>query len=274
MVLVLLFFFLVPLVDAIRLSFTNTRIGIAASKVTFNSYLRVLQDPDLLVILGNTLLFVTLTVSLQLVIGLLVGLLLETDLKGMGLLKLAMITAWVVPGVIAGIVWNLMFSTASTGVINNTLQLFGIDKISFLTDAKWALFAVIVVNVWKGTGFSGIMQYSALRAIDPQLYEAAAIDGAGSMRKFFQITLPMIKPTLLINLVLITISTVNTYDAIWSLTQGGPGNSTTVLSLQTYKTTFLNMHIGQGSVYAVMMIVSSVIFTSIYLRFLGDKADA
>ena len=130
---------------------------------------------------------------------------------------------------------------------------------------------IVIANIWRGTGFSGIMQYGALRAIDPQLYEAASIDGATGMQQFWRITLPMLKPMLFINLVLITIATVNTYDAIWALTQGGPGIATTVLSLQTYKASFLRMNLGQGAVYAVLMILSSTIFTSIYLHMMREK---
>jgi multiple sugar transport system permease protein len=118
------------------------------------------------------------------------------------------------------------------------------------------------------------MQYGALRGIDPVLYEAASIDGASPVQRFFKITLPQLKPMLMINLVLITIATVNTYDTIWALTQGGPGISTTVLSLQTYKSTFLRLNMGQGAVYAVIMILSSLLFTSIYLQLMRGQNDA
>ncbi|MFW5727766.1 MAG: carbohydrate ABC transporter permease [Spirochaetia bacterium] len=269
--LILAFFYLLPVVDAVRLSFTNARVGTADLSFSLSSYAQVLQDSDLVVILRNTLIFVVFTVAFQLTLGLLVGLLLETHLPGMELLKVAMITAWVVPGVIAGITWNLLYSSAAWGVINNTLELFGGERISFLVNPGWALMGVVIANIWRGTGFSGIMQYGALRAIDPQLYEAASIDGASGMQQFWRITLPLLKPMLFINLVLITIATVNTYDAIWALTQGGPGISTTVLSLQTYKTSFLRMNLGQGAVYAVLMILSSTIFTSIYLHMMREK---
>jgi multiple sugar transport system permease protein len=269
--LILAFFYLLPVVDAIRLSFTNARVGTADISFSLSSYAQVLRDSDLIVILRNTLIFVVFTVAFQLILGLLVGLLLETHLPGMELLKVAMITAWVVPGVIAGITWNLLYSSAAWGVINNTIELLGGERISFLVNSGWALMGIVIANIWRGTGFSGIMQYGALRAIDPQLYEAASIDGASGMQQFWRITLPMLKPMLFINLVLITIATVNTYDAIWALTQGGPGISTTVLSLQTYKASFLRMNLGQGAVYAVLMILSSTIFTSIYLHMMREK---
>ncbi len=271
---ILIFFYLYPLVDAIRLSFTNARIGRLDIIYTLRSYIRVIENPDLLTVLRNTLVFVVFTVFFQLFFGLLVGMLLETQLKGMGILKVAMITAWVVPGVIAGITWNIMYSSSAWGVINNTIELFGGSRVPFMTKPSTALMATIITNVWRGTGFSGILQYGALRGIDPQLYEAASIDGASSWQKFYKVTLPMLKPMLMINLVLITIATVNTYDAIWSLTQGGPGIATTVLSLQTYKTTFLRLNLAQGAVYAVLMILSSTIFTTIYLRLMRSQNNA
>lgn len=271
---VLALFFLMPLLDAIRLSFTNAKTSTDNLTYSFISYINVFKDSDLIPILINTLVFIVFTVVCQLVLGLSVGLLLETHLPGMGILKVAMIAAWVVPGVIVGILWNLLFSTAAWGTINNTIELLGGEPISFMVKPAWALFAAVLVNVWRGTGFCGIMQYGALKAIDPQLYEAAAIDGATGIKRFLMITLPLLRPMLMINLVLITISATNTYDAIWSLTKGGPGIATTVLSLQTYKATILRGSLGQGAVYAVLMIFTSVILTSIYLQVMKGQNDA
>ncbi len=271
LLLMLLFYYLVPLLDVFRLSFTNTTVGNNEFEYSLNSYKAVIGDSNLPMFFYNTLVFVGFSVLLQLGIGLLIGLLLECNYIGAGLLKLSMISAWVVPGIVTGIMWEILLSTSNWGFINNIIEFMIGTKIPFLFNPKWALAAAVIVNVWRGTGFSVLMQYSALKSIDPQLYEAAHIDGAGVLQRFRYITLPQLKPMLLINLVLISIGTMNTYDSIWALTKGGPGVSTTVLALQTYRATFQHLSLGQGGVYAVLMVVFSLGLTIMYMKVLGNK---
>jgi multiple sugar transport system permease protein len=223
MVVFLFCFYLFPLVDVIRLSLTNTTIGQNNFSYTLNSFISVLTDKNLPHILMRTLTFVFFSVFFQLLLGLLIGLLLEMDLHGAILLKMSMIFAWVVPGIITGIIWEILYSTSDWGLVNNIIQSITGKKIPFLFNARWAIIGAIIANVWRGTGFSGLMQYAALKGINPQLYEAARIDGAGQWKIFSMVTLPLLKPMMLINVVLITIGTMNTYDSIWALTRGAQG---------------------------------------------------
>jgi multiple sugar transport system permease protein len=271
MVLVLLFFYLYPIVSVFNLSLTDAQVGSNTRNYTLESYRRILSDRDLLHVLKVTLFFITGSVILQLSLGLLVGLLLNYDLPGAILLKIAMISAWVVPGIVTGILWQILYASTSWGLINNMLASAGLPKIPFLYHPTWAIVAATIANVWRGTGFSGLMQYAALRNIPQELYESASIDGAGGFQQFRFITLPQLRPMLMINLVLITIGSLNTYDSIWALTEGGPGIATTVLALQTYKATFQFLSLARGSVYAVMLVILSFGFTGIYLRLLGQR---
>ncbi|QEN06731.1 sugar ABC transporter permease [Oceanispirochaeta crateris] len=271
MVVFLFCFYLFPLVDVIRLSLTNTTIGQNNFSYTLNSFISVLTDKNLPHILMRTLTFVFFSVFFQLLLGLLIGLLLEMDLHGAILLKMSMIFAWVVPGIITGIIWEILYSTSDWGLVNNIIQSVTGKKIPFLFNARWAIIGAIIANVWRGTGFSGLMQYAALKGINPQLYEAARIDGAGQWKIFSMVTLPLLKPMMLINIVLITIGTMNTYDSIWALTRGGPGSATTVLALQTYRATFEYLSLGQGAVYALLMVLSSSLLTLMYMKLLGSK---
>ena len=271
LILMLVIYYLVPLLDVFRLSFTNTVIGNTNFEYSISSYKAVVSDSNLPMFFYNTLIFVGFSVILQLGIGLIIGLLLECNYMGAGLLKVAMISAWVVPGIVTGIMWEILLSTSNWGFINNIIEFLIGNKIPFLFDPKWAITGAVIANVWRGTGFSGLMQYSALKGIDPQLFEAAHIDGAGTLQRFRYITLPQLKPMLLINLVLISINTMNTYDSIWALTKGGPGVSTTVLALQTYRATFQHLSLGQGGVYAVLMVIFSLGLTITYMRAMGGK---
>lgn len=269
--LVLGIFYLSPLIEVIKYSFTNAQVGSVTFEYSLNSYKSVLSSSDFFRVLVTTLIFVGGSVFFQLFLGLLTALVVNTELPGHKIVMLSMICAWVVPGIITGIIWQMMYSDASWGIINYFLKLMGLKPVPFLYDPGWALFAATLANIWRGTGFSGIVQYGALKAIPKNLYEAAEVDGANIWQKFFCITLPQLKPMLFINAVLITISTFNTYDSIYSLTKGGPGDATTVLALKTYKEVFSYFNIGKGSVYAVIMVLLSFVFTLIYFRLSREK---
>ncbi|MEA1883657.1 MAG: sugar ABC transporter permease [Thermotogota bacterium] len=271
MVAILGIFYLYPLLNVFFLSFTNSEIGRNDFVFTFSKYVNVFTNDELWHVLKVTFLFVGFSVVFQLILGLFTAMLINQNQFGATFVKVSMISAWVVPGIITGVVWKIMYSSSNWGVINYFVKLLGFDSIPFLYTPGWALFSVTLANIWRGTGFSGIMQYAALRAIPEQLYEAASIDGANSWQKFWKITLPQLKPMLLINVILITIYTFNTYDSVYALTRGGPGNSTTVLSLITYKSVFKYLDLGTGSVYAILMIGLSATFTIIYSRLMKKE---
>ena len=264
-------FYLFPLIDVIRLSFTDSRVGSPHFSYTLSKYVNILREGEFYRILGITFIFVGGSVFFQLLLGLLIALLINKELFGNIIVKFSMITAWVVPGIIAGIIWQIMFSSSSWGIVNYFLSILKIDKIPFLYSPGWALFAVTFTNIWRGIGFSGILEYAALRGIPPELYEAAKIDGANKWQQFWNITIPHLKPMLLINCILITIFTLNTYDSIYSLTKGGPADSTTVLSLKAYKEVFQYLRLGKGSAYAVILLLISVLLTFVYFKFQEEE---
>ncbi|MDC7230674.1 MAG: sugar ABC transporter permease [Sphaerochaetaceae bacterium] len=265
--------YLYPVLNVIRMSFTNIRIGKPTFNYSLDSYRSVFADKELWDSLRITLIFALGSVFFQLGIGLAVAMLINKDLRGAGLVKLSMTIAWVVPGVITGVVWQMLYSSASWGVFNNFIKALGGTTVSFLSIPWLALMSALIANIWRGTGFSGIMQYSAIKSIPPELFESARLDGASSRQVFAHITLPQLKPMLLINLVLISIYSINTYDSIYSLTRGGPGNSTTVLPLMTYKSVFTYLNLGRGSVYAIILLFVSVILTSIYIKLMNEKGE-
>ncbi len=264
---VLTFFYLYPMIEVVRLSFTDTRTGTQGYSYTMMNYIDIFRDEEFYRVLGITFIFVGGSVFFQLLLGLLTAMLMNKELFGNLIVKIAMITAWVVPGIIAGIIWEILFSSSNWGVVNYFLSILGINKIPFLYSPGPALFAVTFTNIWRGTGFSGILQYAALRGIPDELYEAAKMDGANKWQQFWNITIPQLKPMLLINSILITIFTLNTYDSIYSLTKGGPAGSTTVLSLKAYKEVFEFLRLGKGAAYSVILLLISIGLTFLYFRF-------
>lgn len=273
MVVLLGIVYLYPILTVIKMSFTNIKIGQPTFDYTFDSYIFVFTNNELWYSLEITLIFALGSVFFQLGIGLAVALLINKDLRGAGLVKLSMTIAWVVPGVITGVVWQMLYSSASWGVFNNIIKALGGKPISFLSVPWLALMSALIANIWRGTGFSGIMQYAAIKSIPIELFESARLDGANSGQLFAHITLPQLKPMLLINLVLISIYSINTYDSIYALTRGGPGSSTTVLPLMTYKAVFTYLNLGRGSVYAIILLIVSIVLTSIYIKFMNKKGE-
>jgi multiple sugar transport system permease protein len=131
--------------------------------------------------------------------------------------------------------------------------------------------SIVIANVWRGTAFSMILQYAGLQSIPDELYEAAEVDGAGALQSFWYITIPQLRPILMVNIILITISTLNTFDMILPLTGGGPGQATEVLSLHTYNVIFREYSLAGGAVLAVIMLAISLTLTLAYRRLLRSE---
>jgi multiple sugar transport system permease protein len=164
-----------------------------------------------------------------------------------------------------------VLNEASYGLANLVLSTVGIGGVAWLSSPQNALISIIVANVWRGTAFSMILQYAGLQSIPDELYEAAEVDGANALQSFWHITIPQLKPILMINIILITISTLNTFDMILPLTGGGPGQATEVLALRTYNVIFQQYSLSGGAVLAVIMLAISLALTLAYRRLLRSE---
>ena len=272
LLLVLGVFYLVPILDAARLAFTDATLLDRNEHYTLASARAMLGHADLPAILRTTFVFTGASVVGQQVLGLAIAMLVlrgeRRRLPGMTALRTLVLVAWVVPGIANGIIWQLLFSEAPFGAINSFLRQFHVQPVAWLSDPGIAMVSAVVSNVWRGTAFSMIVLYAALKALDPTLYEAAQMDGATAPQRFFHITLPQLRPALLVNGILTTIQTLNIFDAIISLTGGGPGRATEVLSLFTFNTVFRNYDLAGGSVLSILMLVISLVLALAYAVFL------
>jgi multiple sugar transport system permease protein len=264
-----------PAVDVIRYSFTDATLLSRNYDYTTASYRAVTGNPDLPGILYVTFVFVVASVVLQLTLGLLVALALHRGVKrrlpGVSVVRVIILASWIVPGVAGGIVWQLMFHEATYGFLNGLLRSVGISPVAWLSDPNIAIWSAVIANVWRGTAFSMILLYAGLLVIPHSLYEAAAVDGATALKQLWYVTLPQLRPIMLINTILISIFTLNTFDLILPLTGGGPGRATEVLALYTYNTVFRNFDLSNGAVLAVLLLVISLIFTLFYVRLLPKE---
>lgn len=271
MILMLGLFYLYPLLDVIRYSFTNASILKPDYAYTFRSYSKMFGDPEIASTFAVTFLFVFINVILQIAIGMLIALLISYGMKRRLRMtesgRTIVLIAWMIPGVLVGLVWRLILSGSNFGILNYLLELVGAPRIAFLSDPTNALISAICVNIWRGTAFSMIMQYAGLQKIPEQLYEAAVVDGANAFRKFIYITLPLLRHIIFINLVLITIYTFNTFDMIMALTGGGPARATEVLTLTAYKQMFKFFDMGTGSAVSVVLLLINLVMAVTYYRF-------
>ncbi|WP_129115911.1 carbohydrate ABC transporter permease [Halegenticoccus tardaugens] len=272
----LLIFRLYPLFEAVRMSFTNMSLTQTGYEyIGLQSYLNTLSSPAFWTMGRVTVLFVSASVILQLVCGFILALAIDygvkEKLRGSVTTRVAVLSAWVIPGIVIGILWKIMLIETNYGVVNYLLVQLGFDVVSFLSDPQMALLSTIIANTWRGTAFSMIMLYAGLQQVPTHLYDAAKVDGAKAFQRFRYVTLPHIKPVVFINLVLITIYTLNTFDLIMSLTGGGPGQATEVLALFMYFEGFNRFNLGDAAAVAVLMLLVNIVMTAIYMHFFIDE---
>lgn len=257
----------VPIIVTLITSFQFYKLNVPG--VYFNgldNYVAILTDKWFGTILWNSARWVFFSIVFQFLLGLSLAMLLNRKFFGKGLYQALVLLPWAVPGFLAAMVWKWMFN-GQYGVINDILMRLKIisEPIAFLSMRSTALPAAIVANIWFGVPFFAIMILSALQAIPADVYEAAEIDGAGSVTKFFRITLAYIKPTIISTILLRVIWMFNSADLIYIMTNGGPRNSSSTLATYILMKAFDAMNFGQASALGVLFLILLSGFTVVYL---------
>jgi ABC-type sugar transport system permease subunit len=262
-------FSIFPIVESFRLSFHRlilTLPWLGQKMVGWENYTDLLSDPVALAATMTTVIFIGVTVSLELLFGLAIALILNEAFHGRGLLRAVVLIPWAIPTVVSSQMWRFLFNDRY-GLAN--LILFGTDTSRYLAplaDPYFALIAIMIAEVWKTTPFAALIILAGLQAIADDLYEAASIDGATTWQKFRLITLPLLKPALLLALLFRTIDALRVFDLVFVMTQGGPADATNVLQFYGYKKTFAEGMIGYGSAIAVAVFSMSLVLSLAYLR--------
>ena len=270
-------FFAYPLVFGFMMSFEKFGFSqlVHGSGPFFGigNYRAALSDPVTITAIRNTVIFTVASVSLQVGIGLAVAVLLNRPFLLSNLLRRLVLIPWLIPLLATGTVFTLLFGDQD-GFINMLLQHLGLisSPIAWLIDARPAIIAIIIVNIWAGLPFNVIVLYSGLQDIDGIFYEAAVIDGAGPWQRFRKITLPMLRPVMLIVVMLGIIATVKVFDLVIVMTNGGPNNTTQLLSTWAYTQAFTNFNFGEGAAIGNILLVVSAIIAVFYLRSLRKEA--
>ncbi|MFZ4451623.1 carbohydrate ABC transporter permease [Salibacterium aidingense] len=275
LVAVLAFVFAYPIFQIVRLSFTDANLIETDFHYTIDSYVRLFTLPGFYQMLSTTGFFVFFSVVFQLMIGFFIALLIvqgeKFKLRGTVIVRTAVLVAWAVPGVIIGIIWNTMYNETDAGIFNYILSFLGVGPQPFLSDPLLSLLSVTIANIWRGTAFSMILIYAGLQTLPSDVIEAARIDGANAVQRLLRVIVPILSPILLINLIIISIDTFNTFDMVMALTGGGPGRSTEVISLSIYNSIFNKFNMGEGTATAVVLLIINVGMTMVYLKVLGRE---
>ena len=266
-----------PTANGIILSFREmrlTRPDLGTGFIGLRHYADMLDDPVFWVALINTLKWVVMSVTLEFALGLAAALALNRDLPGIRLISVLILLPWFLPNVVAGNIWALMLDPR-LGVLNDIFI-----KLGFLSEGKaWfadpdtALIIAVIVEGWHGYPFFALLFLAALKGIPKDLYKAAAVDGAGTLQAFWQITLPGLKMIIVAVVILRVIGLVNSPELLLILTGGGPGNATQVLSLYAFHSAYLLFDFGYAGALSVIMFVILMVFCVIYLRVSRLTAD-
>src|SRR6185436_14912691 len=226
------------------------------------NYVEIAKDPRFWAALGHTAFFTVVSISLELLIGLFLALAMNRVFRGRGFVRAAVLVPWAIPTVVAALLWRFIFE--SQGGIANAL----------LVDAgilKQPLVSVILADVWKTTPFVALLLLAGLQNIDLSLYEAAAVDGANAWWQLRHITLPLLKPVILVTLIFRTLDGFRVFDLIYVLTGGGPGTSTEPVALYTFNALLQNLRFGYGSALSVVIFAITFGLAMLYVKGLGVR---
>lgn len=214
---------------------------------------------------GNTLYFTAVAMPTSVFLSLMLALLVNRNFKGAWLFRTLYYLPVVSPLIATALVW-ILFYEVSTGLFNYLLRQIGISPLGWLTNPNFAMPGVIAMSVWKGLGFNMVIFLAALQAVPRELHEAAALDGAGKIRQFWNITLPMLRPAMTYVLITTLIASFQVFAQVYVMTNGGPNNSTVTLVHLIYRTAFQNLDFGYASAMAVVLFAVLVIASFINLR--------
>jgi len=269
-----LVFSLYPIFESFRLSFYRlilTLPWLGQKFVGLENYVDLLTDPVALNSLMTTMIFVAVTAVSEVMLGLGMALILNESFRGRGLLRAIVLIPWAIPTVVSSQMWRFIFNDRY-GLFN--FLLFG-EKTSLylapLADPQLALMAIMTADIWKTSSFAALIILAGLQIIPDELYEAASIDGATAWQKFRHITLPLVKPALLLALLFRTIDAFRVFDLVFVMTQGGPADTTNVLQFYGYKKSFAEGMIGYGSAISVGVFLFSLMLSLVYIRLIGAR---
>jgi multiple sugar transport system permease protein len=264
-ILILSVFIAYPFVMGLWLSVSSTRVGIAGQFIGLANFVKAFNDSIFRTSFWNTTFYTFWATLLKLGLGMWLALLLNRHFRGKRIVRASMLLPFIVPTVLSTFAWRWMFDPTFS-VLNWVLYQTGIivTKLPFLSDGTWALWAAIVVNTWRGMPFFAITLLAGLQTINPDLHEAASLDGANAWRRFRHVTWPLLKPVTVVVVVFSIIQTFADFQLIYVLTGGGPANSTHLVATYAYQVGVGAGLLGEGA--AISLFMFPVLFAVVWIQ--------
>jgi multiple sugar transport system permease protein len=267
---VLLALSIYPLLYSVTISLQQeTSAGVVWTLVHFK---RLASDNFFRTAMAHTFVYAFTDLVVEFALGLGLALLLNQQIRGRGLFRASLLVPMMLPPVVVGVVWRLLFNP-NFGAINGTLKQFGVntDNLTWTASPRLALLAVIAVDVWQWTPFVFLVLLAGLQAIPQEPYEAALIDGSTRWQTFRHVTLPLLKPAILIVLLLRTMDLLRVFDQIFILTEGGPGFATETISLYIYRTAFRFSDFGYAAAMSFVLLALTNVISVAYIQLLRTE---
>lgn len=267
----LLLFTVYPVFNLIYLSFFEYNLINPNKKFVGlkNYYDLLFVRDDFITALKNTAVFSVAHVVLLMVFALLFAAWLQRSTRLNNFAQTAIFTPHLIAMLSCSMIWSWLMD--ERGILNTVLELFGLPALRWLNSSSTAMLSIVIISVWKSIGYYALVLVASLKAIPGEIYEAADLDNASSVNKFFHITIPMLSPQLLFLLIMITINSFKVFDAVKVLTEGGPGDSTNVIAYYIYNMAFSNFKIGYAAAAGTVLVVILGILTAIYFKVLNKR---
>lgn len=270
--LIFLIFTLLPVLFALYMSFTNYDILSRRDWIGLENYGNLIRDEDFRNAVRITLQYTLEVVPLNLIISLGLAMLINRKLRGIAFFRSAYYMPVVTSMIAVSMVWLWLYDP-TYGFFNWLLEKLGLPTQTWLKDPYLALHAMVVLKVWKGVGANMVIFLAGLQGVPKELYEAADLDGASRVRKFWSVTLPMLRPTTLFVIIMTTIGTMQSFGEVYAMTGGGPIGSTTNLVYLIYTRAFERMEMGYASAMATVLFLLILVLTAINMAFVRRSAD-
>ncbi|WP_394962537.1 carbohydrate ABC transporter permease [Candidatus Allofournierella excrementigallinarum] len=268
-------FMIVPFCMSVVFSFTNKMLvqkpGEPLHFTFFDNYIKLFTNDLAHQAFMNTLLYAVMVVPATILLGTLLAVFVNSKLRGVKIFRTIYFSPQVVTMTVVAVVWSFIFSSSESGLMNSALKLFGLEPQRWLQDTHWAMFCIAVMYIWQSLGLQMLIVLGGLQYIPEELYEAAYLDGCNSFQKFWRITVPMLKNTLVYVLISTTINTLKLFTQVYVLTNGGPQNSTTSVVYLLYKSGFINQQVGYSSAIAVVFFLIVFLISEIQNHIIGKE---
>lgn len=258
-----------PLVIALILSFTRYTIPAEPTFIGFDNYVEAFGDSGFRRAVLNTFVLTGVAVPVSMLIALVVAVLLNSGLRWQAFFRTAIFMPHITATVAIAVVWLWIYNPDGTGLLNRVIDLVGLGPVAWLGSTDIALWAVIAMYIWQSIGIKMLIYLAALQGIPVEIDEAARIDGANAVQRFWRITVPLLRPATFFVLIISIIASFQVFDQIYILTSGGPANATTVITYQIYESAFRAARMGYASAQSMVLFIFLIVLSIVSRRLIG-----